>query len=212
MTPPLFSTAYLPPISYFVLLAKEEHIVIEQFETFPKQTYRNRTVILTANGPLSLSIPVVRTKGNHTMTCDIEVSYAENWPIKHWRAIESAYNASPYFLYYKDGLQKIILTPQKSLLQLNKNLLEYLLKKTKITTQVSYSMDYTKEGTVERDYRNTFSPKVPTRGIILPEYDQVFESKMPFHADMSILDLLFNLGPDTKSYLLNVSRETTMER
>ena len=94
----LFSTAYFPPVSYVAALLQSNSIVVEQYETFPKQTYRNRTVIATANGLLSLTVPVVRTNGNHTYTKDMAICYNENWPLKHWRAIESAYNASPYFL------------------------------------------------------------------------------------------------------------------
>ena len=210
MTPPLLPTAYLPPISYFALLTGEEQVVIEQWETFPKQTLRNRTTILTSNGPLTLSVPAVRTNGNHTMTHDVGISYAEKWNIRHWRAIESAYNSSPYFLYYKDGLEKIILTPQESILQLNSLLLDYLLKKIKLNVQVSHSMDYTPAETISNDYRETFSEKRRSPSPTLPSYEQVFSAKMPFVPDLSIIDLLFNLGPDTKNYLQHVSRETLL--
>ena len=98
----LFSTAYFPPISYVAAMLNKQVVVVEQYETFPKQTYRNRAVVATANGLLPLSVPVVRTNGNHTYTKDMDICYNENWAAKHWRAIESAYNSSPYFLYYKD--------------------------------------------------------------------------------------------------------------
>lgn len=202
MNTPLLPTAYLPPISYFALLAKEEQVVVEQWETYPKQTYRNRAVILTANGPMTLSVPAVRTHGNHTMTHDVGISYAENWNVQHWRAIQSAYNSSPFFLYYKDGLEKILLSPQKSILQLNALLLEFLMKKLKLATQVAYSMDYTPATGEEWDYRAKFSPKHPST--TLAEYPQVFADRMPFVADLSIIDLLFNLGPDARGYLLSI--------
>jgi len=202
----LLPTSYLPPISYFVLLAQSNEAIIEQYETFPKSTYRNRATILSSNGPLDLSVPIVRTNGNHTMTLDIGISYAENWPIKHWRAIESAYNSSPYFLYYQDGLKKIILSPQKSILQLNSLLLDYLLKKLHINTQLAYSMDYVPQTGATGDYRAYFSPKTAIKEPSLGEYPQVFSTKYPFQPNLSIIDLLFNMGPDSKSYLLNIHR------
>ena len=101
----LFSTAYFPPISYVAAMLDKQVVVVEQYETFPKQTYRNRAVVATANGLLSLTVPVVRINGNHTYTKDMAICYNENWAVKHWRAIESAYNSSPYFLYYKDEVE-----------------------------------------------------------------------------------------------------------
>lgn len=200
----LLPTSYLPPISYFALLAQNDEVVIEQYETFPKSTYRNRATILSANGPLDLSVPIVRTNGNHTMTKDIGISYAEKWPIKHWRAIESAYNSSPYFLYYQDGLKKIILNPQESILQLNGQLLDFLLKKLHIKAQTSYSMDYMPPTGESGDYRAVFCPKKANDGLHMPEYPQVFETRYPFQPNLSILDLLFNIGPDSKGYLLKI--------
>ncbi len=197
---PIFSTAYLPPIDYFAVLAKKQEVLIEQYETFPKQTYRNRTVILTANGPLPLVVPVIRPYGNHTYTHNISISYTERWNINHWRAITSAYSASPYFLYYKDPLEAILMQRHEQLIDLNNALLQQLLKSLKISTITHYTTDYAPEGSITEDFRNTFSPK-KERNINVPTYNQVFESKMPFVPNMSILDLLFNLGPEAKSYL-----------
>lgn len=202
---PLISTAYLPPISLFALLVHETTATVERLETFPKQTYRNRAVILTANGPLPLVVPVVRHYGNHTRTENIGISYSEPWHIKHWRAIVSAYSASPYFLYYRDEIEKIITTPHERLIDLNNELLVWALKKLKIDCTLHYNEDYAPVGSIERDYRNSFSPKkkeVPTP--LLP-YRQVFDAKMPFVPNLSIIDLLFNTGPDAKRYLMQIA-------
>lgn len=198
---PLFPSLYCPPIAYFTQIAKYESIVIEQYETFPKQTFRNRAIILTANGLLPLSVPAVRTHGNHTMTRDIGISYAEHWNIRHWRAIESAYNASPYFLYYRDGIEQIIMSPHERLIDLNDQILQYCMKKLKIATQVSYSKDFVPTQSTN-DFRQDFSPKHIYDTISFPEYDQVFATRYPFQPNLSILDLLFNMGPDAKNYLL----------
>lgn len=200
----LFSTAYLPPIAYVAKLAMFDNITIEQHETFPKQTYRNRAEILTANGVLSLYVPATRTNGNHTYTKDIEISYAENWNVQHWRAIESAYSSAPYFLYYKDEIEAILMKRHKYLLDLNRLLLEYCLKRMKIACAVNVSDTYLTDMD-EGDYRNTFSPKRRLDSEIFATYSQVFDTKFPFQANLSIIDLLFNLGPDSKQYLNKVA-------
>lgn len=204
MTPPLLPTAYLPTIEYFALLAKHAVVNIEQQETYHKQTYRNRTVILTANGLLPLSVPAVLTYGNHTYTKDVGIAYTERWNVQHWRAIESAYNASPYFLYYRDGIEKILMQRYNRLIELNDALLQYLLKKIKIDCEIRYTNDYAFPAEELIDYRTTLSPKRPSIAKEIPPYDQVFGEKFEFQPRVSILDALFNLGPETKQYLSTI--------
>ena len=199
MQTPIIPTSYCPPIEYFAFLAQNEKILIEQLETFPKQTFRNRAVILTANGPLPLIVPVERTNGNHTLTRDVTISYRENWNIQHWRALESAYNTSPYFLYYKDGLEKIFKEKPASLIELNNKIIQYLIAKIKIDCEISLTECFTP--IIEPDYRTILTDKKRVMQTQTEEYDQVFSTKYPFVPNVSILDLLFNLGPDTKKYL-----------
>ena len=202
----LFSTAYFPPVSYVAALLQSDSIVVEQYETFPKQTYRNRTVIATANGLLALTVPVVRTNGNHTYTKDMAICYNENWALKHWRAIESAYNSSPYFLYYKDEVEVILNKQHATLIELNMDILVFVVKKLKAKKDILLSDDYVSIiGKETTDYRNIFSPK-NKEAIQLPPYDQVFADRFGFQSDISILDLLFNLGPDSVGYLKEVMK------
>lgn len=202
----LFSTAYFPPVSYVAALLQSNSIVVEQYETFPKQTYRNRTVIATANGLLALTVPVVRTNGNHTYTKDMAICYNENWALKHWRAIESAYNSSPYFLYYKDEVEVILNKQHATLIELNMDILAFVVKKLKAKKDILLSDDYVSIiGKETTDYRNIFSPK-NKEAIQLPPYDQVFADRFGFQSDISILDLLFNLGPDSLGYLKEVMK------
>ena len=187
-------------------MAKYETVIVEQYETFPKQTYRNRAVILSANAPLPLIVPVIHTDGNHTLTKDIGISYAEHWNIKHWRTIESAYNSSPYFLYYKDRIHDILLSEHTRLIEMNSLLLQYFLQRLNIHTEISYSKDFTPysfepETSDTLDYRKSFSPKAPYTACQFPAYSQVFDSKFPFYPNLSILDLLFNLGPEASNYI-----------
>ena len=202
----LFSTAYFPPVSYVAALLQSNSIVVEQYETFPKQTYRNRTVIATANGLLGLTVPVVRTNGNHTYTKDMAICYNENWTLKHWRAIESAYNSSPYFLYYKDEVEVILNKQHATLIELNMDILAFVVKKLKTKKDILLSDDYVSIiGKETTDYRNIFSPK-NKEAIQLPPYDQVFADRFGFQSDISILDLLFNLGPNSLGYLKEVAK------
>lgn len=207
---PIFATSYFPPLALMAAmvqhLSKAENgtILIEQNETFPKQTYRNRTVIVTAAGPMNLSVPVLRPNGTHSKTSEIGISYAERWNINHWRAIETAYNSSPYFLYYRDGIEKILLQRHESLLVLNGEILEFLLKKMRLTGCIKYTTDYCNELAPEKDYRGKFSYKCPEELPIIPTYLQVFNDRLPFNSNVGVLDILFNLGPEAKSYLLKI--------
>lgn len=203
---PLFSTAYLPPIAYIAALMHYESVAIEVCETYPKQTYRNRCTILTANGLLDLTIPVIRPNGNHTLLSDICISYAEPWNVRHWRAIESAYSASPYFLYYRDGIETILLRQTPHLIDLNTALTVHILKKLGITCTLSVSTDFIKpaDSLPYPDFRQYFTPKKPLNAKDFPSYNQVFSHKFPFYPNLTILDLLFNLGPEAKHYLSSI--------
>lgn len=201
----LFPTAYFPSIPLMAAMARAEVITIESNESFPKQTHRNRCVILTANGPMTLSVPVLRPNGTHTRTCDIGISYAEKWNVIHWRAIESAYNSSPFFLYYRDEIERILTSRHSSLLQLNEEILRFLLKKIRLERPIEYTTSYLKPGEIEQDFRDRYSYKHPENNPACPQYRQVFSDRHPFDCNVSILDTLFNLGPETKDYLSSIS-------
>lgn len=200
----LFSTAYLPPVSYMACLVQHSGGTIEAYESYFKQTYRNRAIIMTANGPLPLTIPVLHPKGAHCLTKDVAISNQENWAIRHWRAIESAYSAAPYFQYYCDGLQKIILSRPESLMDFNQALMQQILQWLKVPYVTSRSNDFTIPNQGNDDFRYTFSPKHTAPIEKWEEYYQVFNSKFPFTPDLSIIDLIFNMGPESTSYLQRV--------
>ncbi len=198
---PLLSTSYFPPIAYMALLARNSHIVIEQYETFRKQTLRNRTLVVTANGVMPLTVPVVRPHGNHSMTGEMLLSYHLHWHVTHWRRISAADSSAPVFLYYKDAIECILQQEHKTLLELNNALLLALMKALKIECHISLSEDFAKPDTLPCDYRDEFSIKHSYDKISFPEYSQVFCDRMAFQPNVSILDLLFNLGPEAKDYL-----------
>ena len=198
---PLFSTAYLPPIAYVAALSTHREALIEVMETFPKQTYRNRTEIMTAGGVRTLSVPVVRN--NHSRTEEVGIDYKERWNIIHLRTIAAAYSASPYYLYYKDELEEILMQSYERLIDLNDALLQWILRTLKSDCQVHHTQEFVKE--YPDDYRDTFSPKHPYPTDGHKPYYQVFADRLPFTPNLSFLDLLMNLGPESKDYLKSIT-------
>ena len=195
----LFTTAYFPSISYMAHFLKEDAPVIEVFETYHKQTYRNRCLVMTANGVESLSVPVVKVNGNHTMTKDVAISPIEPWQHIHSRYLESAYKASPYFDHYYDYLKPIFEGHFNRLIDLNDTALQAVLKMLKVKKEIIHTMDYVHE--TENDLREVFNPKKPFDAKLFPTYYQVFSEKFPFASDLSVLDLVFNEGPEAMGYL-----------
>jgi len=199
----LFTTAYFPSISYMARFLAEDEPLIEICETYHKQTYRNRCRVMTANGVESISVPVIKVNGNHTMTKDMMISPIENWQHIHSRCLESAYKASPYFDHYYDYLRLIFEDRFERLADLNDAALKAVLKMLKVKKEIVYTTDYIRES--ENDLREAFSPKKPFDASLFPTYYQVFSEKFPFAADLSVLDLVFNLGPEAMDYLKRLS-------
>jgi len=197
----LLSTAYLPPIEYMGALMKSENVTIEKEETYPKQTYRNRCRILSANGILDLSIPVNKVNGNNTKTKDITILNSDRWFVNHWRAINSAYSGSPFFLYYKDDLKEFYTGKYENLLEFNTELTNKLLNLIGIVCKLKYSDLFTLPNEMSYDARYSITPKTEVDSLYYNEYTQVFSNKFSFIPNLSIIDLLFNLGPEAKEYL-----------
>jgi len=199
----ILSPAYLPPIEYFYQLTKYRIIYIDIFENYIKQTYRNRCYIYTANGKSSMSVPVIKTTGNHTQIKDIKIDYAQPWHRLHWRSIESAYNSSPFFLYFRDYLEPFYEKKYNFLIDLNTELLHVLIKLSGIVSDVKFTENYIEPDEKINDFRNCISPKSKTHTISsFPQYTQVFGDKHGFIPNLSIIDLLFNEGKMSKELLL----------
>ena len=195
----IFPTAYLPSIEYISLFSKTENASIEIFETYQKQSCRTRCNVMTANGVQTLTVPVIKTNGNHTLTKDIEISYKESWQQVHLRCLESAYRKSAYFDYYFPYLEKIYKQKLNTLIELNEYSMKAILKLLKIKKEISYTNDFEKI-TDEKDYRIALSKnEVNKEG--MPEYYQVFSDRHGFISNLSIVDLLFNEGPNSAMLL-----------
>ena len=206
--PILLTTAYMPPVAYFALLCHANIAVIEQFETYQKQTYRNRSEIYSEKGKMALSIPVSKPSGNHTKTKDILIFNQDNWYKKHWRAIETAYLPAPFFIYYSHEIKPFFEQPFKWLLDFNMQLTELFSRIIGLDTTITLSEDYIKTPEDKIDYRTTLSPKKSENTLErFPKYTQVFETSHGFIPNLSILDLVFNLGPESHEYIATLSKQ-----
>jgi len=197
----LLSTAYLPPVEYFYFLLKARKVYIEQYETYPKQTYRNRCEMYSEKGKMSLSLPVIKPGGNHTKTKDVKIFNGGRWYISHWRAIETAYLGSPFFLYYRDELEPFFTGQHDNLLRFNLSLLDTICKIIGIEPSIELTRSFIKDIENMIDLRFSISPKKSSLLKRFPPYLQVFQERHGFIPDLSIIDVLFNLGPDTVDYL-----------
>ena len=201
----LLSSAYLAPAQYFTKLIGYKEVQVETCESYLKQTYRNRTIILTANGPIQLSLPVTDGPSAKGPIRDIQLSYDHQWQQIHWRGISSAYNNSPFFEYYADDLAPYYHEKKwKYLFDFNFEIQNTVLECIDIKKDIGFTVDYMPvgkvPGTVE-DMRYQIHPK-PLKQSIDPHfsptpYTQVFQEKFGFVPNLGILDLMFNEGPET---------------
>ena len=198
----VLSSAYLPNLHYFYYIFNAQTITIEGHENYQKQSFRNRTQLLSANGVLNLSIPIVKNNSLPLIT-DIEICYKENWQKNHWRAIESAYKNSPYFEFFETDLKQFYTTPSQNLFQFNLNQLQLILKLLKQPVPINYTTSYQKQLNNVFDLRQTIHPKINFSDDVLvtnklnTPYYQTFETKFNFIPNLSILDALFNIGLNT---------------
>ena len=225
----LLTTAYFPPISYFAAIAEEMKglvrikgedrksilssplspsiIYIEACENYQKQSYRNRCHFYAADGIQSLSFPIIHEGNTHKRPIsEVRIDYSTPWVMQHKRAIISAYRTSAYFEYYQDELFAILDSKPEKLLDLNTRLLKFFLEKTGIKAEIRMTEAYGCEGC--EDLRESIHPKRPDNTLknlkLEKPYFQVFAEKHGFISNLSIMDLLFNEGPDSIIYLKNL--------
>lgn len=196
----LLHPKYFPSIATFVAIAKAEHVVFEVHDNYQKQTYRNRCYIYAANGKLQLSLPVVFSQKNRQKYTDVQIANEYNWQDIHWKSLESAYKTSPFFEFYEDELKFLFTDNFTSILDFNLKAFEVICECLQLETNYSKTDVYDKSPEAITDLRQLVNAKKETP-LVYETYTQVFSEKYGYINNLSILDLLFNEGPNALNYL-----------
>lgn len=203
-SPVLLSTAYFAPVNYYTRIIKQQPVYIDQFEHFNKQTFRNRCVVLGPNGVLPLVVPVVKGRNKKIPIKDLKIAYDEDWQRNHWRTLFSSYNSSPFFEFYRDEIYPFFEKKEKYLLELNLKIHQTICELLESDGKIILTVGFEKvpEGTL--NLREIISPKNKKQrdeNFDPTHYTQVFSEKFGFIKNLSILDLLFNEGPNSNNIL-----------
>lgn len=176
-------------------------------EHYVKRSYRNKCSILSANGVMALTVPLSRSSSDdadltHAAMKDLKVSYDDNWRHVHWQSLVSAYNMSPFFEYYEDDIKTLFERKFDYLVDLNAEAMDIVNRLLMMDdVMINVSETYIPERTRELDFRSQITPKTHLNDFNQKEYYQVFSEKYGFQPNLSILDLLFNLGPESRVVL-----------
>ncbi len=200
----LLSTAYLPPIIYFYYINKYENIFIETQENYKKQSIRNHAITLGPQGYQKITIPIKRKSYSKTLITELEISN-ESWKKKHIQAIQTNYGNSPFFIHYFDEIRKIILKKRKFLFDLNQDLLSFFLNELDVKKEIQKTNNYQKKTPKSFIDLRDFEQKK----IINLNYNQTFINQGEIINNISIIDLLFNIGNDSKNFISKLNFEKT---
>ena len=199
----LLCSAYLPPVSFFTAINSGGDVLMEQYDNYCKQTYRNRCRIATASGIQTLTIPVVKADTPKQLMKDVRISDHGDWRRQHWNALESAYMNSPFFMYYQDDFRPFYEKKYDFLIDFNTELTLRIMELAGINKDLRMTGSY---GNKESGYQEF----TDLRYLIEPgkgepnnpkTYWQVFKQRHGFLPNLSAVDLLFNMGPEFPLYL-----------
>ena len=202
MLPLRIESQYFGSVQYIKLIAAANTTVIDVHEPFKKMSYRNRTKITSAHGPLLLTVPLQNGRDQKSPMHDVKICYDQNWPSKHIKALTSCYKRSPFFEYYEEGVIQLLKKEHIFLIDLNMSILDWLQKVLKIDFNISKtiaSIPYRDSNYI--DVRDTTNKDEFFQNNLKQEYLQVFSDKTNFIQNASIIDLLFCIGPSSNIYL-----------
>ncbi|RTY93405.1 WbqC family protein [Flavobacterium sp. GT3R68] len=195
----LLHPTYFPSISHFAAMVQADTITFELEDNFQKQTNRNRTYIHSPNGIQMLNIPVKHTASRYQKAKETKLENAFDWQKQHFKSLEAAYRASPFFEYFEDALQPIFTKKHTFLMDLNFETMEIVAKCLAMKLQYKKTAEYFHDAPEYHDFRALANGKKDT--LIFEPYTQVFEEKHGFLNNLSVLDLLFNEGRFALDYL-----------
>lgn len=198
----LLHPSYFGPVSQFVALAKADKVIFENEDNYQKQTYRNRMYIYGANGKLLLNIPIKHTgdKSGHQKYRNVKVENDFPWQQQHWKSLQTVYRTSPFFEFYEDDFLPLYEKKYEFLIDFNYDCLQLALECLQMDVDYRKTEEFISEPLNITDGRSLVKAK-GEKEIILEPYTQVFETKFGYLNDLSIVDLIFNEGPNAASYL-----------
>jgi WbqC-like protein family len=191
-----------PLISSIKCLFVKTNVFLFLCDRIEKAGFSNRYVIIGSSGLIKLSVPIVGGRSQKKYFKDVRISYNENWQVKHWRTLESCYNKSPFFEFYREDVKKFFTKREDFLFDWNLSILLWLKEVLKFPAIITVTENYP-EGT--EDFRRKSAPSNFQEQEFLIRYPQVFEERVGFIKNVSILDLLFNTGPQASEYLKKLS-------
>lgn len=206
MYPLVVDCQMFPCIDYMKKLIQYKHIKIEAFETYQKMSFRNRYIISTGNGLLNLSIPISGGREQKAAIKEVRIDNTTNWKTKHWRSLHSAYSKAPFFEFYEEEIRHLIFSENEFLFLFNIKILNWLRMVLKMRFVLELTEEYVTHYNNATDCRNFFVPKSFQKNIDhwLPRYPQVFEERIGFQPNLSVIDLILCQGPNAV-YLINQS-------
>ncbi|WP_343667774.1 WbqC family protein [Chitinophaga sp.] len=192
----LIESQYFPNLFFYKTLIEHDILLIEKYEHYQKLSFRNRCYIAGPNGSILLSVPLARGKNQRTVMKDVRISNEEKWQAQHWKTLVSAYRRSPWFEYYEEELGQLYERPFDYLMDWNQACFEWANKVIGLSSPITYTTEYSKQYTdlMLTDARDIMVPGRESTKTDLPEYTQVFQERVGFLPNLSILDLIFCEG------------------